>query len=304
MITGRILSTCHRLSCTWKSTPKSKQLSGATSSRKMHIQPVPMFSDNYAYVLSDDKSGDAFVVDPANPRQVGPVLERLSQEGGLNVRGIITTHHHADHAGGNGATHSLLHRLAQDKGHKLFTGQGGNDYSVIGGNRCEAHTYTPAHGEVLSLPGGRISMTALHTPCHTQDSICYYVQDGDHRAVFTGDTLFIAGCGRFFEGKPKEMHTALNEVLAVLPDDTKVYPGHEYTASNVKFALSVSQSEPIRQLADFVAVHRQTPGISTIGKEKLYNVFMRVSDPALQHKLGTNDPVSTMSTLRTLKNRS
>ena len=66
-------------------------------------------------------------------------------------------------------------------------------------------------------------MKALHTPCHTQDSICYYFQDGDQRAVFTGDTLFIGGCGRFFEGTPEEMHKALNKTLAELPDDTKVF---------------------------------------------------------------------------------
>ena len=96
---------------------------------------------------------------------------------------------------------------------------------------------------------------ALHTPCHTQDSICYYVQDGNDKAVFTGDTLFHAGvyatvlfkynsqaanqnaiefkgCGRFFEGTPEEMHKALNTTLAFLPDDTIVYPGHEYRPSH------------------------------------------------------------------------
>lgn len=105
-------------------------------------------------------------------------------------------------------------------------------------------TQTPKHGEKFKI-GERITVTALHTPCHTQDSICYYAEDGDQRAVFTGDTLFIGGmsfliegwkvvvpksiltcylgCGRFFEGTAQEMHTALNEVLASLPDDTVVY---------------------------------------------------------------------------------
>ena len=108
-------------------------------------------------------------------------------------------------------------------------------------------TQTPAHGETFKV-GDSITVTALHTPCHTQDSICWYMQDGDEKVVFTGDTLFIggkrlgmlndrmktctcgllltrmsAGCGRFFEGTAEEMHKALNETLAALPDDTRVY---------------------------------------------------------------------------------
>ena len=82
-------------------------------------------------------------------------------------------------------------------------------------------TETPANGSTFNI--GSIEVKALHTPCHTQDSICYYFTDGDQRAVFTGDTLFIGGCGRFFEGTPEEMHKALNGTLAKLPDDTKVY---------------------------------------------------------------------------------
>lgn len=73
-------------------------------------------------------------------------------------------------------------------------------------------------------------MKALHTPCHTQDSICYFFEDGDQRAVFTGDTLFIGGCGRFFEGTPEEMHKALNGTLAKLPDDTKVYVSYDISS--------------------------------------------------------------------------
>ena len=87
-------------------------------------------------------------------------------------------------------------------------------------------TETPDHGATFNI--GSIEVKALHTPCHTQDSICYYFKDGDHKVVFTGDTLFIGGCGRFFEGTPEEMHKALNGVLAKLPDDTKVYVGRQH----------------------------------------------------------------------------
>jgi hydroxyacylglutathione hydrolase len=85
-------------------------------------------------------------------------------------------------------------------------------------------TKTPTDGSTFSI-GESIKVKALHTPCHTQDSISYFFEDGNERAVFTGDTLFIGGCGRFFEGTPEEMHKALNKTLASLPDDTKVYVG-------------------------------------------------------------------------------
>jgi glyoxylase-like metal-dependent hydrolase (beta-lactamase superfamily II) len=93
---------------------------------------------------------------------------------------------------------------------------------IIAGKDSPKVTKTPAHGSTFTIGEG-IKVKALHTPCHTQDSICYFFEDGNQRAVFTGDTLFIGGCGRFFEGAPEEMHKALNKTLAELPDDTKVY---------------------------------------------------------------------------------
>jgi hydroxyacylglutathione hydrolase len=112
------------------------------------------------------------------------------------------------------------------------------DLKIIGGKDCEGVTQTPSHGEFFEI--GSISVKGVHTPCHTQDSICYYMEDGAEKAVFTGDTLFIGGmatmfsessiqliadigCGRFFEGNATEMHEALNKRLSSLPDDTLVY---------------------------------------------------------------------------------
>jgi hydroxyacylglutathione hydrolase len=95
-------------------------------------------------------------------------------------------------------------------------------------------TKTPANGESFNI--GSISVKALYTPCHTQDSICWFMQDGEDKAVFTGDTLFHGGCGRFFEGTAQEMETALNKTLASLPDDTKVYvrlPNHLHSHSYI-----------------------------------------------------------------------
>jgi glyoxylase-like metal-dependent hydrolase (beta-lactamase superfamily II) len=152
---------------------------------------------------------------------------------------------------------------------------------VIGGKDCASVTKTPAHGEEFKI-GDRISVKALHTPCHTQDSICYYMQDGDQRAVFTGDTLFIGGmciafkplhplreshelilitgCGRFFEGNAKEMHKALNETLAALPDDTKVYVGLSFRVdTSLMLTLSsLATSIPRPMSSSALLSHKQS----------------------------------------------
>ncbi|KAJ5246595.1 Hydroxyacylglutathione hydrolase [Penicillium chermesinum] len=240
--------------------------------------------NNYAYLVTDEPTKKSVIIDPANPPEVAPVLKSQISEGKIDLTAIINTHHHWDHAGGN------------DEILKQFSG-----LQVIGGANCQSVTKTPAHESTFKI-GERILVKALHTPCHTQDSICYFMQDGDQRVVFTGDTLFIGGCGRFFEGNAAEMHNALNKVLAALPDDTKVYPGHEYTKQNVKFCISVSESEPIKKLQAFAEANKETQGKFTIGDEKLHNVFMRVQDPEIQQKVGKTDPVDVMTALREMKN--
>ena len=131
------------------------------------------------------------------------------------------------------------------------------------------HRLTPAHHRCLA------------TPCHTQDSICYYVTttDSEHPhpgGVFTGDTLFIAGCGRFFEGTAPEMHAALS-YLGTRPDKTITYPGHEYTASNVRHAKTIDpDNKQLLKLEILATENEITTGLTTIGEEKQWNTFMRV----------------------------
>ncbi|KAK0264263.1 hypothetical protein B0A54_06231 [Friedmanniomyces endolithicus] len=251
----------------------------------MHIESILMWEgsgNNYAYLVTDDKTKEAVIIDPANPQEVLPTLKK-AVDGGVKLRNIINTHHHHDHAGGNA---EML---------KSY------DIPIIGGKDCEKVSKTPAHGETFTIGDG-IKVKALHTPCHTQDSICYLFEDGEDRVVFTGDTLFIGGCGRFFEGTAEEMDTALNKTLGALPDDTKVYPGHEYTKGNVKFAVTVSQSEAIKKLESFVGSNKQTQGKFTIGDERQHNVFMRLDDPTVQKYTGKTGRVDVMSKLREAKN--
>lgn len=126
------------------------------------------------------------------------------------------------------------------------------------------------------------------------------------RAVFTGDTLFIAGCGRFFEGNAAEMDKALNSVLSSLPDDTLVYPGHEYTKSNVKFVETVMDKSEYPELAKLKAYtekHEKTTGVFTIKDEKAYNPFMRLTDPKIMKVTEASDREDVMAKLRELKNK-
>ncbi|KAK0752359.1 beta-lactamase-like protein [Schizothecium vesticola] len=263
----------------------------------MRIQSIPMWvgsSDNYAYLVVDDKTKDAVIIDPAHPSEVAPVLKKAIDDGSINLTAIVNTHHHWDHAGGNTelASPPFLSTPA------LTTL--GSKVDIIGGKDCQKVTKTPQHGDSFSI--GSIAVKALHTPCHTQDSICWFMQDGDEKVVFTGDTLFHGGCGKFFEGTGEEMHKALNVVLAALPDDTKVFPGHEYTKSNVRFGLSVLQSDAVRNLEAFAEKNKETQGQFTIGDEKKHNVFMRPQDPEIQKATGETDPVAIMTKLREMKN--
>lgn len=265
-----------------------KRLHLATRSfvRKMHIVPIPMRwgrGDNYAYVVIDDASKQATIIDPAQPEEVMPRLRELEKQG-VKLVSITNTHHHYDHSDGN-------EELQKTYG-----------LPIVAGKDSPLVTNTPKDREVYKI-GQNIEVTAIHTPCHTQDSICYYARDlkTEEKAVFTGDTLFNAGCGRFFEGTAEEMYKALGS-LAKLPRETKVYSGHEYTKSNAKFADSVLKTKAVRDLIDYCASHEHTTGKYTIGDELAHNPFMLVNDAKLQQSLAVSDAVSAMAKLRELKN--
>lgn len=248
----------------------------------MHVQYLPMRwgrGDNYAYLITDESTKDSWLIDPANPEDISE--ETLSK---VNVVNIVNTHHHYDHAGGNDHYKKLL------------------KVPIVGGKDCPSVDVVPQDGEKIQL-GSNLEITAIHTPCHTQDSICYYFADNKtgEKAVFTGDTLFTAGCGRFFEGEPSEMVTSLNK-LAQLPKTTVVYPGHEYTKGNAKFALSVMDNEPLRQLMDYSDKNEFTTGKYTIEDELAFNPFMRCDDDELKAKFHCSDDIQLMGLFREMKN--
>ncbi|KAH9981517.1 Metallo-hydrolase/oxidoreductase [Lactifluus volemus] len=261
----------------------------------MRVITVPVRKDNYSYLVIDDTSGEAAAVDPYSTSKVKSTAEQL----GVKIVAGLTTHHHNDHSGGN-------EEFAQ-----LFPG-----VPIYGGShRSPALTQLVKGNDEFTI-GKALKVRCLATPCHTQDSICYYVTDTSDvsssspspapGAVFTGDTLFVAGCGLFFEGTGEQMHAAFELLRGTLPDATATYVGHEYTAANLEFALSVDPGNAaLARLAELVRTHAITVGRTTIADEKEWNVFWRLSsDPVrLATKAGPDaSPGEIMDKLRTLKN--
>jgi len=263
-------------------SPLSRHFNSSLKSR-MRIVPVPVRSDNYAYLLIDEATKKAATVDPYDIEKVKAAVEKE----GVHITALLTTHHHHDHSGGN-------NDFAKE--YPTATIYGGSD-------RSPAVTNIVKDGDTFKI-GDDITVKCLATPCHTQDSICYYVQDisRGQKGVFTGDTLFVAGSGRFFEGTAEEMHSALS-YLGTLPEETIAYVGHEYTKGNLAFGVHVEPGNPaFKSLQDLVENNEITVGKSTIGDEKKWNVFMRLDSPEIQKNVGKTSILEVMNELRERKN--
>ncbi|KAF9595841.1 hypothetical protein IFM89_005327 [Coptis chinensis] len=262
----------------------------------MKILHIPCLEDNYSYLIIDEGSKEAAAVDPVEPDKI---LEAANQHG-LILKLVLTTHHHWDHAGGNDKIKQLV------PGIKVY---GGSLDNVQG---C---THLVQNGDNISLGASNINILSLHTPCHTRGHISYYVtgKEEENPAVFTGDTLFVAGCGKFFEGTAEQMYQSLCVTLGSLPKPTQVYCGHEYTVKNLQFALTVEpDNEKIVQKLSWAQQQRQAnlPTIpSTIQDEFETNPFMRVDIPELQVlfpfsycvKVGCQTPVEALRNIRLQK---
>ncbi|XP_041367358.1 hydroxyacylglutathione hydrolase, mitochondrial-like isoform X2 [Gigantopelta aegis] len=256
------------------------------SVRDMRVRLIPALEDNYMYLLIDDNTKQCAAVDPVEPKKI---LSAVKEEG-VSLAAVMTTHHHWDHAGGN----EDLVKLAGKT-----TVYGGDD-------RIEALTNKVTGGDKFDI--GSLKVKCLFTPCHTSGHICYFVTgpSGEEPIVFTGDTLFLGGCGKFFEGTGSDMYHALVEVLGSLPSETKVFCGHEYTVSNLKYASHVEPTNQVlKNKLEWAKSQRdkKEPTIpSTIGEELQINPFMRVKEASVQKHAKKTDPVAVMGFLREEKN--
>ncbi len=257
----------------------------------MAIIPVPQLSDNYAYLIVDDASRECGVVDCS---EAGKVLDEVRRRE-LNLIAVLPTHWHFDHVGGN----EELARAVP--GIRVYGARNEN-------GRIPAQTNEVDDGATVRV--GALSGRVIGIPAHTNGHIAYYFPQLE--AVFTGDTMFIAGCGRVFEGKAETMVASLAK-LAALPDATRVYCGHEYTIKNLEFALTLEpDNQPLRAKyawAKKVRAEGMFTIPSTIADEKQINPFLRTASPELRASLKkldgaiSDDPIAIFAKTRALKDK-
>lgn len=253
----------------------------------MNVVAIRTSGDNFIYVHPYG-DGRAFAVDPG---EAGSTLAALEKHR-LTLTTILLTHHHWDHTGGAAELQSKTH------------------CDVIGPDRglIAAPDRTVSDGDMLTF--GDISARTIATPGHTQACVCYYVEPaGDKRpgVVYTGDTLFVGGCGRPIECDAATLWESLCK-LVELPDETLVYCGHDYTLENCEFALTIDPERPAfrKRLGEVQKAveygHLTVP--STMAQEKAANVFLLSDDPQIKAALGMHhaDPANVFAQLRQRKN--
>lgn len=261
----------------------------------MQVITVPVLQDNYSYLLVDVATKTAAAVDPVEPDIVIAAAKKV----GVEIKTILTTHSHWDHAGGNNSMKSKLKGI-----------------SVVGGvgDNAEGVTTEVKHGDTVKV--GELSVGVLSTPCHTPGHVCFYIkgtegkeenkEDAQPGVVFTGDTMFVGGCGNFNTGTPKQMANNMLNVLGSLPGSTQVYVGHEYTLKNLSFGLFAEPDNKELQAKMAWAQEQRRNNLptvpSTINDEWATNPFMRIREASIQKLTGEKDDEKGMFAVRKAKN--
>ncbi|MCE7597983.1 hydroxyacylglutathione hydrolase [Vibrio fluvialis] len=249
----------------------------------LHIKSIPAFNDNYIWLIQNSDRRCA-VVDPGDAT---PVLDYLSQHE-LTLEAILITHHHNDHIGG-------VPELVRQYPNVDVVGPAQEPIPTL--------THPVDAGDQIELFDERFMVLGL--PGHTLGHIGY-VGDGK---LFCGDVLFSAGCGRVFEGTMEQMFTSLSKLVA-LPEETEVYCAHEYTASNVAFAMAVEPDNEQLQIYrdDVIRLRGQGHSTlpSTLRREKWVNPFLRTQEPSIMKSVANRteqtDALSIFTALREWKN--
>jgi len=229
----------------------------------INIEPIKAFSDNYIWLLTTNEG--SIVIDPGESQN----LLKILKENNFNLKAILITHHHFDHTNG-------INEILSEKSIDVY---GPN-------NNIDSINIRVTNKSKINLLG--IEFEIIEIPGHTLDHIAYYSENNDHPILFCGDTLFAGGCGRVFEGTFEQMHDSLS-ILKELPINTKIYCGHEYTESNLKFAKSV---EPLNQKIisrynEVIELRKQgIPSLpTTLELELETNPFLRVGLKEVQQEI-------------------
>ncbi|MCP3056886.1 hydroxyacylglutathione hydrolase [Aurantimonas marianensis] len=248
---------------------------------EIEIRQFVCRGDNFGVLVHEKDSGTTIAIDAP---EEAPILAEL-EKAGWNLTHILTTHHHGDHVAANEALKARfgLEIVGPEKERAKIPGI---DRTVSGGDAFEL---------------GGIRVEAIDTPGHTLGEISYYLPDA--KAVFAADALFSLGCGRLFEGDAAMMWDSLQRLRA-LPDETMLYCGHEYTATNARCAIDVDPRNPalrerVSEVEALLAQGKPTLPVS-LGREKQTNPFLRADEPALMQAMGMEDasPAAVFAAIR------
>jgi hydroxyacylglutathione hydrolase len=265
---------------------RAKELDRRNPLLKPIVIPLSVLEDNYSYVVTAAGSNRAVVVDPAD----GERIWRTLKENDYELEAILATHHHLDHIAG-------IDFLWEQTPVEVYC-------SSKDLQRIPKASRALDEGDEITLGG--MSVRVLFVPGHTLGHLAYHCGD----ALFVGDTLFLGGCGRLFEGSAQQLFHSLYEKIVPLPDDTRIYPGHEYTVRTRSFCLSIDSGnrllmEKLREAESLRGKSQPTvPGL--LKTERETNVFLRCREPAVvrsvqEREPGTlDDPLSIFSKLRSL----
>ena len=244
----------------------------------MKVLPIPIFKDNYAYAIVNQVCKEVYLVDPSDFKATKSYLSKIP----FKLTHILSTHNHWDHCRDN----------------LLFINHY-PDIQIFGGvhDNIPGATRHLQHNQEVLLGGSTLKV--IHTPCHTKGHVMFLYND----CLFTGDTLFICGCGRFFEGTPADMWNNF-EIIKKLPPDTRIYCGHEYTLGNLEWASKIWKNSMIELELDTCRKLRSEGKFtvpSSVGKECMINIFMNADK--LKEQLGCGDHIEALAMLRDMKNR-
>ncbi|MBC7474565.1 MAG: hydroxyacylglutathione hydrolase [Candidatus Sericytochromatia bacterium] len=250
----------------------------------MNVFQYPALKDNYNWIISCNKTRYCAGIDIYDTS----IFFDYIKKNDLIPIAILNTHHHHDHTGGNNAIFEKYKQI------KFY----GSDYDLQH-KRIECQTDGLDEGDKVNI--GDITLNVLNIPGHTLGHICYY----NKSAAFVGDTLFASGCGRLFEGTPKQMYHSLEKIIDNIDHSTPIYCGHEYTESNLNFSSSLNS----KYFADYrqrIKLERQDNKMTVptnIKTELKYNPFIMVRDKYLKKEILNLDKYSSEEAFSILRNK-